>query len=518
MRAQKQGGFTLVELTVTIVIIGIVVVAFFGLFISLIKSTIVAKRRAVALTLSTDQMEYMKSLPYDSLVVQSPSTGTKTVNGVKYTTTTVVRYIDDAYDGCGSYPTQAEKQLYCRNYPTTGTPANDSNPNDYKIIHVSTTDTTGQNLASVDTEVASRVAETSSTTGALFVTVLDGSGTPIAGATVAVSNTTLNPVINKSDTTDSNGVVIFYGLPPDSGTDYIITASQTGYSTLSTMSASGSLQPTYPSQKILTQQASNSTLTLYPMGTNSLLLETTDTSGTALGGAKIYAKGGYKQYTLATDYSYYYDNYYSNYNSSTVNDTRVTTDASGLIGVSNLVPAGGYIFCNSDADSATTSPSTTTNCSVGNTKYYLAAAVPYGGVNSLMPITVPTYKASNPPTTTYAYNSTNYLQEVRLMLTTSSTFPRVFSMNPYQLSLSSSGSLSSFLITINGYNLSSATAKLVQGSNTYTGSSCSQTITQLKCSYNLTGITSGPAQLQVANGSGTLTLPTTPLGGFNVTP
>lgn len=511
-RAGGEAGFTLVELSVTIVIIGIVVVSFFGLFVSLVHSTIIAKRRDTALTIATNQMEYLKGLPYDSLAVQGgsiyatsllPATVTKTVNGVKYKATTSIGYVDDAYDGCGPYDTQADKQTYCRNYPPpSGAPSTDLNPADYKILHVAVTDNTGANLASVDTEIAARVSETASTTGALFVHVLDGSGAPISGATVNVKNTTITPNANVSDSTDVNGTAIFYGLPPDTGTDYVITASASGYSTLTTMSASGSLLPTYPSQKILTQAASSATLTLYPTGTNSLLIETTDVNGNPLSGAKVYVKGGYKKYTATSDTSYYYD--------STAAGDNWTTDASGLVGLKNsLVPANSYIFCGDLGD---------TGCKVGSTTYYLAAAVPYGGPNQLQPITVPTYQASNPPATTYSYNSDAYLQKVRLMLTTSSGFPRVFSMNPYQLSLGSAGSLSSFLVTINGYNLSSATATFTQGSNTYSGSSCSTSTTQLKCSYNLSGVTTGPLQLKVTNGSGTLTLPTTPLGGFNVNP
>lgn len=497
-----EAGFTLVELSVTIVIIGIVVVSFFGLFVSLVHSTIIAKRRDAALTLATNQMEYLKSLPYDSLVVQSPTTATKKVNGVKYTIATTIKYVDDAYDGCGAgYNAQTPIAVYCRNYPPpSSAPATDLNPADYKIVHVTATDSSGAQLAVVDTEIAARVSETASTTGALFVHVVDGSGSPVSGATVMVTNSTVVPAANKSDSTDSNGTAIFYGLLPDSGNDYIITASKTNYSTLATIAASGSLQPTYANQKILSQQSSTVTLYLYPMGTNSLELETTDTSGNPLANVKVYAKGGYKKYTATTDTSYYYDN-------MSGSDTRPTTDASGLAAISSLVPTNGYIFCGDLGD---------TNCKIGSTTYYLAAAVPYGGLNSLMPITVPTYDASSPPSTVYTYNGNDYLQKVRLMLTTSSSFPRVFTMNPYQLSLSGTSDLSSVLITITGYNLNAATAKLVQGANTYTGGSCSKTTTQLKCTYNLTGISAGSAQLVVTNAAGTLTLPVTPQGGFDV--
>jgi prepilin-type N-terminal cleavage/methylation domain-containing protein len=503
-------GFTLVELTVTVVIVGIVVVSFFGLFVSLVHSTIIAKRRDTALTLATNQMEYLKSLPYDNLAVAGgsiyatsplPATKLQTINGVKYTTTTSIGYVDDAYDGCGSYTPASLKLTYCRNYPPpSGAPATDLNPADYKILHVGVTDNSGSNLASVDTEIAARVSETASTTGAMFVTVLDGTGAPVSGATVNVKNTTITPNANVNDSTDSNGVAIFYGLPPDSGNDYIITASATGYSSLSTIAANGSLQPTYPNQKILSQQSSGVTLYLYPMSANSLVAETTDINGNPIANMKVYAKGGYKKYTATSDTSYYFDN-------MSGSDTRPTTDAAGLAAFSSLVPTNGYIFCGDLGD---------TNCKVGSTTYYVAAALPYTGLNSLMPINVPTYVASSPPTTVFTYNGTDYLQKVRLMMTTNASFPRVFTMNPYQLSLSGVGDLSSVLITMTGYNLGAASAKLTQGGNTFNTTSCNQTPTQLKCTFNLSGIALGQAQLSVTNASGTLTLPVNPLGGFNV--
>ena len=121
-------------------------------------------------------------------------------------------------------------------------------------------------------------------------------------------------------------------------------------------------------------------------------------------------KGGYKKYTAVTDFTYYYDN-------MSPSDTRPTTDASGYATALNLPPINGYFFCNSDATTNASPPSTTTtNCAVGATKYYLAAAVPYGGNASLGPITVPIYHPSNPPSTTYSYGGVAYLQEVQLML------------------------------------------------------------------------------------------------------
>jgi len=506
-RRVDQKGATLIEVMVAIIVIAIVVVSLFGLFISLVRSTIIAKRRAVAIGLATSQMEYLKSLPYDSLAVAGgsiptsspiPATTTKTVNGVLYTLTTSIGYADDAYDGCGSYPTAALKQAYCRNYPApSGAPATDTNPADYKYLTVSAADRNGVRLAIVDTQVSARVSETASTTGALFVTVTDPSGTPLSGATVSVTNSVVTPAVNVSDSTDSNGIAIFYSMPPDANTDYNITATKAGYSSLSTIANSGSLVATYARQKILTQQSSFLTLKLGQMSTNSLIIETTDSNGAPLAGVKVYIKGGYKKYTLTSDKTYYYDNF-------SPSDIRPTTDASGLATVQSLPPINSYTFCGDDG---------ATNCKVGATTYYLVAAVPYGGDNSLYPIEIPESNTS----TTIDYGGNAYQQKVRLMLSTSSAMPRVFTMTPNAIS-QAGGGLGSLNIVFAGQNLSGATAALVQGGTTFTGSSCTSTAVTLSCTFNLTAATQGVLQLRVTNGGQTLVLPTTPLGGFNVQP
>lgn len=510
-RRAGESGFTLVELTVSMVIISIVVIAFFGLFISLVRSTVVAKRRAVALTLATNQMEYLKSLPYDSLAVQGgsivattllPATSTPTINGVKYTVATSISYVDDAYDGCGNYPDLATKEAYCRNYPPpAAAPSVDANAADYKVANVTVTDNSGARLAYVDTQISARVSETASTTGALFVTVIDPSGAPVSGATVTVTNTTTSPNVSVGDSTDTNGTSIFYGLPPDSGADYTITATKSGYSSITTIGASGSLQPTYPKQSILTQQASFVTLRIASMGTNSLLIETTTTAGAALPNVRVYVKGGYKKYTLSSDTSYYYDNY-------TPADSRPTTDGSGFAALQNLPPLNSYTFCGDTGSE---------HCTVGGVTYYLAAALPYGGGNPLNPIAVPEYDSSNPPATTYSYGSNEYLQKVRLMLTTNANSPRVFSLAPASVSLSG-GNLNNTVIVINGANLSSASASFSQGATSFPGTACTASANQLSCTYDLSAASQGQLQLTVTNGAGSLTLPTTPLGGFDVIP
>lgn len=516
-RKLSQDGFTLVELVVAMTVMSIVALSILGLFTSLIRSAVYTKRKAVALTFATNQMEYLKSLPYDSLAVSGgsiystsllPASTTQVLNGVTYTIKTTIDYVDEAYDGCGPYPTVALKQTYCRNYPApTGSPATDLNPADYKILHVSAYAPATNKLAEVDTQVSARVAETASTTGALFISVIDNTGNPISGATVQVSDITVTPNVTVADSTDINGNAIFYGLPPDTNAyDYIATASMPGYSTLSTIAPNGTLQPTYSSQKIFTQLSSFITLTLKPQGANSIVIETTNKDGNPLSGVKVYVKGGYKKYTLATDGTYYYDNL-------SPSDTRPTTDGNGLAALNNLVP-GAYIFCGELGN---------TSCTSGGTTYYVAAAVPYSGTNSFNPINVPTYSASSPPATTFSYGGLSYLQKVRLILTTSSSFPRISTLLPSEASIASSN-MSAFTFQINGSNLGcsaggcSTVVKLIQGGTTKTAS-CTGTSTQLNCTVNLTSLAIGSTQLVISSNGDTLTLPGSPmLGGINVAP
>ena len=516
-RKQQQDGFTIVELTVTLVIFSIVAISIFGLYTSLVHSTIIAKRQAVGLSLATNQMEYLKSLPYDNLAVAGgsivatntiPASKTEKINGVTYTTVTNINYVDDAYDGCTNYPNATAKQRYCRNLLSTTTTVIDTNPQDYKIAHVTVTDPSGKHLAEVDTQISARVSETASSTGALFVNIIDDNGNPVPDATVSVTNTTLTPNINISDTTDVFGTAVFYGLPPDSSTDYVITSSKSQYSSLVTIGVSGTLQPTYPSQKILSQQPSYVTLVLTPMSANSLILETTDTNGAVLPNMKIYVKGGYKKYTSTTDTKYYFDNV-------SPSDTRGLTNSSGISTIQNLVP-GRYIFCDADMSISCVNQS--------NTRYYLAAVIPYGGSTTLNPIVVPADSAANPADETFTYGGLSYVQKVRLMLTTSSTFPRVASLTPGTV-VKGTDNLSPLTFTVNGYNLScgtgsgcSSTVKFVQSGTDYVAS-CTGTSAGLKltCTATISAMTAGSAQLVVGTSAGTLTLPADLLlGGLRV--
>lgn len=518
----NQSGSTLVELIVTLVVASLIALGFLGLYTALVAGTIGAKRQSIGLTLAVNQLEYLRGLAYDSLAVSGgsilasnylPSSVIKTVGNASYKVTTSISYVDDAYDGCTNYPSQALKSLYCRGYSAATPTAVDTNPADYKIATVVVTDKNGsQVFAQQSTQLAARVAETASTTGAMFVTVVDSSGGPVSGAQVQITNSTVSPTVALGDQTDSNGVAIFYNLPLDSNLDYVLSASKAGYSSLNTIAPSGSLQPVFANLTVLSQQSSSETLVIKQMNTQSLLAKVTDTNGTPISNAKLYLKGGYKRYTAAKDTSYYFDNLRGG-------DTRPTTDSNGMASFTNLVP-GSYYFCGDIG---------ATSCSVGGSTYYLAAAVPFVGSTSLNPVTVPVYDPGSPPVETFSFNGLSYLQQAHLILTTNANFPRVMTLTP-SVANASAGNINSFPFTLTGANLPctstpgscGTTVKLSQGGTTITASCTSGVAagTSISCTANLSSFnTSSIIQLTVQTSAGTLNLPGgSELGGIVLEP
>ncbi len=69
----SEDGVTLIELVISLAVLAIVTVSMFSLYTNLIHGMFVAKNKAIATTLATNQMEYLKGLSYDSLAVAGGS-------------------------------------------------------------------------------------------------------------------------------------------------------------------------------------------------------------------------------------------------------------------------------------------------------------------------------------------------------------------------------------------------------------------------------------------------------------
>lgn len=493
----RGGGYTVVELLVSVVIFTIISAAVYGLLVSYIQTASFAQLHAVATSVADQQMERLRALPYNSLAVQGGSIVSSTyipaTQEVKrgswtYVVTIDIQYVDDAYDGCFNYPTQALRDLYCRNGPPkTGVPA-DSNPRDYKIAQVTVKNKNdGRVIVTMSSHFSARVAEVAGNTSMVAVKVIDMSGNGIAGATVRIVDSSVSPAVDQTTTTDDNGMALFMDATPDSSPRYVITASKSGFSTLSTIAASGALVPNYPNVTAIAQNVSSATLVIDQVSSTSLQISTVDSSGAPVANVPIDIKGGIKLYTDAADDTYSYNQ-------------TVTTDATGNIVIPNLVP-GDYRVCYA----------ATNKCAASS--YYAAAVQTTVGPASWQPFPIP------------AGNSTGVgmsaMQAVRVVVTTNSAFPRVTSIDPTQASASATGA-DTTEVTINGANLSGASVSLVQGgvtiAGTVSGTDSSSSITRV---FNVQGVGQGAYDLRITTAAGTVVqtgLSPGVLGGFNVLP
>lgn len=500
MEKNYSAGFTIPELIVTIIVFSIVSVSAYTLLLAHINASSVVKLRTAALSLATEQIEYLRSLPYDSLAVAGgsivssatpiPTPTTQTRAGREFDVVTDIRYADDAFDGCLNYGASQEK--LCRNYKT-GTTLTDTNPRDYKVADVTIRDKkTGKEYARLSSQFTSRVAETAGNTSAMLVTVIDSAGSPVAGATVTIQNSTLSPAVSQSITTDGDGTALFLDVRPDTGDDYVVSASKTGFSSLSTIPVNGALTPKHPNVTALVQQVSNVTLTIDRISTDSLLVQTIDATGAAVGNVSFAIRGGIKLYTDPEDTSYSYQQV-------------LTTDASGQLHVPSLVP-GSYEVCYlSDGQCASTS-----------TRRMSALRAAYGE-SSYQPFIIPAGVSS--------LIDGGPMQRIVIVTTTSSASPRITLATPAAAS-SSATDAGATIIQIYGANLSGSSVLLHKDGQTITGAvpadpDMSDQLGRIWREFNLSGVGTGAYDLVVDNGAGQVTqsiVAPGSLGGVNVAP
>lgn len=213
-------GFSLVEVLVGSVIFIVVSLAVYQTYSKLFDLVSSSRYSYNATALANEQFEIARNLPYASVGTQGgipagviPPSQVLVRSGVSYTVTTTVRNVDDGYDG------------------TIGGVPNDLSPADYKLMEVTITCDTCRNFnpPTLTARVSPKNLETASTNGALFVKVFNASGQPFAGANVHVVNTSVNPAVDITDTTGTNGMLQLVDVPP-AGTSYEITVSKNGYS------------------------------------------------------------------------------------------------------------------------------------------------------------------------------------------------------------------------------------------------------------------------------------------------
>ena len=390
-------GFTVVELLVAAVIFAILAISSLSTYVALNSSATLAKKKSIAITLANNKIENVKSLPYDSLLANSTQKTTETVNGVNYDIETKIIYVDDAFDGCVNM-SQEDKIKYCRNYNlNTSNTTTDNNGADYKLVNVKVY-SSGKLLSNIDSQIAASVAETATSTGALKVIVTSSSGEPINNADITVNYPHPTPK-TYTGTTDSGGVILFYGLEPNSQYEYKVSVSKSGYSSAETIppkvdSSLGTLTPTFENPNIYAQQSTVLGLNINIIGKYSTIITAVDAGGYPRVNYSISAKGGYKLYTNSENQEY------SN------SATFPNTNSSGMTSAEDLVP-GSWVFCENNGSN---------DCKVGGQLRYLQSIdAAIGGIDDEAPFyaSIPS-PTTSPPSLTFSYNGNQYLQSLIL--------------------------------------------------------------------------------------------------------
>lgn len=218
---KRQGGFTLIEALVGILIFAILVSAILGSYSILSRSIKLARERTLLATQAAYYLELVRNMPFSEIgtingnppgaLADSSNPINTTIEGTTFEIYYEVTYIDDLADG-------------------TILAGTDPAPNDYKQVKLSVKNNATDQTTKFLTNVSPKGLEGLNNAGALYIRAFDANGQPVANADVHIENTSLNPDIILDRTTDSNGALIEVALPV-SVNGYSVTVTKDGYST-----------------------------------------------------------------------------------------------------------------------------------------------------------------------------------------------------------------------------------------------------------------------------------------------
>jgi hypothetical protein len=223
----RERGVTLLDTVVGTSLMLVVFVGIAAAFQLAVYAVGNNKSRAGAIALANERLEYVRSLPYDSVgtvggipagaLAQSE---TISLNDVAYTRRTFISYEDDPGDGVGGA---------------------DSNgiPVDYRAAKVSVSweSRQGTRTVTMTTRLSPPTGvESAVPGGTLAIRVTNDADAGVANAQVRIVNPGVAPAIDMTTFTDSAGLATILGAPAGAG--YQVTATKSGYSTAQTYSAS----------------------------------------------------------------------------------------------------------------------------------------------------------------------------------------------------------------------------------------------------------------------------------------
>lgn len=300
-----------------------------------LKAIDLAKAKIAAVTIANQKMEEIRNMSYDSLAtVHGPiypagqllDSSQITVNGIIFTASTVISYVDDPFDG-NADGSVANKQV-------------DLYPYDYKKAEITVTKS-GKSvvLARLTSNIAAKAAETPGNTGIIKVCVVDAASQPVPLPNITIQNTVLSPPVDIRATADIYGCLMVPALPPDQQNNYHIVATKDGYSTDMTYPrTSQNPNALQPDVDVSVQQVTNQILTIDRTSTMKIAVK--DKNGAAVANSAVHIESKVEKY----------------FNPSTpVYSNDATTDANGEIRLTNLA-FGNYIISLSDWIILSTSP------------------------------------------------------------------------------------------------------------------------------------------------------------------
>jgi len=272
----KQSGFSLMELVVSIAIFAILITGVLGGFAAVNQAVKVARGRIVLSSLATNYLEVVRNMPYSQVGTLSgnphgsltdlPNAITQTINGIKYKIYYKVAPINDPQDPVG--------------------PGNAS----YKQVKMSIANIATGQITDFITTVVPKGLISDPNTGALKVTVINSQGNPLPGASVNITYPTSSPyTFNLPDISNSSGQVTEVGLPAAANA-YRVVATAPGYSTDQTVPIiSSNPNPTHPDATIATGTVTQLTLSIDAVST--LNIKTLNSTCQPLSGVNLNIAG-----------------------------------------------------------------------------------------------------------------------------------------------------------------------------------------------------------------------------------
>jgi prepilin-type N-terminal cleavage/methylation domain-containing protein len=212
-------GLSLVEMLVTIAVFGLVFVGLFSAVQYTLQIMSSSKATTSALSLANERIEYIRSLPYNSIGTVSgipsgsiPQNATSTLNGITFYERVLIQYVDSPDDGEGAAD---ENGILA----------------DYKQVKVEYSWRGLQSTSTIFllTNIVPPGIESTAGGGTLTVNVFDAGVIPIQGASVHIYNDTTTSTIDTTQFTNVNGIATFAGAP--AAANYEITVTKAGYST-----------------------------------------------------------------------------------------------------------------------------------------------------------------------------------------------------------------------------------------------------------------------------------------------